>query len=480
MLKDTFGKKWNIKLQSIELMRYLRELAEEIALLRKQLARMLQGIGKEKPISSKPIIVKSAVEKQAAEIPIVEKLAAEKDASVYKSLGKEGNKYDVKAPSAESLGSKLVGDASNKLVNKGVGVLIDETLKFIGKSIGIGGKTGPLLLATAATKELKFIMDDLTELEMAGVAAEQQDNYMERTITISNPSRGIDEVKKLRDEYMELLRTNSEEAGFKTIEVLEAGDTAVKMTGGDINKAIELVRVAEDMTASNPGSTLAESIGALAAAKIGDIEGLKSFRAQVSSEELDNIGFEGIVQQRLKPQFAGGVETHRNSDAGVKAAEEAYQENSKQRSGRVMLENKRKKETRKIDEMRRAQEYRKMDLYEKVKQFRDIDGQHKRLPRKETTAVQSKNRTAMYGNQIYSLPTLTSAGIDQPDNRNIDGQEQQSGIIATSAKSQADSQNTKPNVQNQAFTININGVNKSTNEIMNEMMPKLRLALANA
>ncbi|HWQ30199.1 MAG TPA: hypothetical protein VN549_04340, partial [Negativicutes bacterium] len=57
VLKDTFGKKWSIKLQSIELLRHMREIAKEIGLLRKQLARMLQGL-KTTKIDSRTTICK--------------------------------------------------------------------------------------------------------------------------------------------------------------------------------------------------------------------------------------------------------------------------------------------------------------------------------------------------------------------------------------------------------------------------------------
>ncbi len=443
VLKDAFGKKWSIKLQSIELLRHIQEIGKEIGLLRKQLARMLQGIEEKETSASVPIIVKSTVEGQKKERHLVEthtieKLTVEKNTVVYKSSEKGGNKYDIKTPSGESPESKLVGDVVNNVVSKAAYELFDKAAE---DGIRLVGKIGSSLIGMAASEEIKYIMKDLNELEMTGAVAEQQDLYMERAITKSDPSKGIDEVKKQRNEYMKLLRTNSEEAGFKLIEVLSVGDTAVKIAGGDINKAIELVRVAEDMAASNPGSTLVEAMEAMATAKNGDMEGLKSFGAQVSYEELGNIGFEGIVQQKLKSQFAGGVETHMNTLDGLRTAENAYRENRRQESGRVLLNNKLEKERKEIENIKKAREYRKMDVNQKVEQFKDIDTQHKRLPVRQPVATQSKKQAISHGNN-------------------------------TEVNS--------PNVHNQAFTININGVNRSTNEIMNEMMPKLRLALANA
>lgn len=485
MLKDTFGKKWSIKLQSIELLRYLRDIGAEIRLLRKQPARMLKEIDREKTAIGTSIIMKSTVERHLVETHTIEKLTTEIN-TIDKPFEKGGNKYDIKISSGESPESKLVGDIVKDVVSKGAYELFDNAAKLIGGSISIVGKIGASLLGLGVSEEIKYIMKDMNKLEMAGAVAEQQDLYMERAITISDPSKSIDEIKKQRDEYMKLLRTNSEDAGFKPSEVLNAGEIAVKIADGDIYKAMDLVRVAEGMTVSRPGSTITESIEALAAAKIGDTEGLKSFRAQISTEELANIGFEGVVRQKLKPQFIREIQKHRNSDAGVKAAEEAFQENSEQRSGKVMLENKRRKE---VDQIRRMQEYRQMSLSEKVNHFRqNVDGQHKRVIGKNNMSMQSENKAAI--NEVNELTAekmrrrlvvpAIAAPVQSNSEASVGGNKMVSNQTAANEVLKTNSQNCKSTIQNQTFNININAVKMTIDEIVNEVVPRLKLALSNA
>lgn len=366
VLKDTFGKKWSIKLESVELVQFMQEISKEIGLLRKQMTIIQEVYSSNSSKTNDPVNKSSAVAEQ-------------------KYLYKDKNKYDINSNVDLSMINE-VGDIVDTVVNESASGLFTKVAKALKKPIGVIGKIGSSLLGEAVSEEIKYIMKDMKDIESAGIVAEQQDAYMERAIRVSNPNMDINLVKKQRDEYMKSLRKNSEDAGFKPSEVFDVGESAVKAVGGDIDKAIELVRVAENMTALNAGSTLTEAMEAIMSAENGDLEGLRSFGAQVSSKDL-SLGFDSIVNQKLKVQFAGGIEAHMSTLAGLQTAESAYRENQRQESGRVLL---RSKEEKEIKDIKMARKYRAMDLNEKVMQFKDVDEQHKRISEKKTVDEKHK------------------------------------------------------------------------------------------
>jgi hypothetical protein len=116
---------------------------------------------------------------------------------------------------------------------------------------------------------------------------------------------------------MKQLRDSAAGAGMDSIDVITAGTKAVSIAGGDTKEAMELVKVAQDMAAMNPGKSVAEAMEALAAAKNRETESLKDFNANVSQEDFNKLDFKGIVQQKLKPQFTGGAEALSGTGAGL-------------------------------------------------------------------------------------------------------------------------------------------------------------------
>lgn len=99
---------------------------------------------------------------------------------------------------------------------------------------------------------------------------------------------GGDQAKA--DAYMKELRENANKTPFGTGEVVAAGTRAVQITEGDTKKGMELVKLAEDMAALNPGKTISDAMEALADAKMGEMERLKEFGFKGSKELFDAAG----------------------------------------------------------------------------------------------------------------------------------------------------------------------------------------------
>ncbi len=73
--------------------------------------------------------------------------------------------------------------------------------------------------------------------------------------------------KKKSEAFISKLRKNANATPFETGEVVKAGTRAVQIADGDTRKAMNYVKLAEDMAALNPGKTISDAMEALADAK---------------------------------------------------------------------------------------------------------------------------------------------------------------------------------------------------------------------
>jgi hypothetical protein len=82
---------------------------------------------------------------------------------------------------------------------------------------------------------------------------EQQEIAMKHFIGVNNQGKSDAEVSGMRDSYIKDLRKNADATPFSTSEVIGAGARAVNVMGGDTKGAMDLVKLAGDMAALNPG-----------------------------------------------------------------------------------------------------------------------------------------------------------------------------------------------------------------------------------
>lgn|GEM_PF-1129127 len=172
----------------------------------------------------------------------------------------------------------------------------------------------------------------------SGAELEQQQISMKQVIGASNKGKSDSEVSSMTNSYMKELRDNGASNGFESKDVVQAGTKALGIAGGDTGEAMNLVKMAQDMAALNPGKTAAEAMEALEELRDGGTSKLKSFNMNVSEDDAKNLGLKGVMDQKLKPQFGGGAAKMGQSGAGLFSTIKEKVKNKGQDIGLSMLE----------------------------------------------------------------------------------------------------------------------------------------------
>ena len=97
----------------------------------------------------------------------------------------------------------------------------------------------------------------------SGAELEQQQISMKQVIGANNKGKSDSEVSSMTNSYMKELRDNGASNGFESKDVVQAGTKALGIAGGDTGEAMNLVKMAQDMAALNPGKTAAEAMESL-------------------------------------------------------------------------------------------------------------------------------------------------------------------------------------------------------------------------
>lgn len=169
----------------------------------------------------------------------------------------------------------------------------------------------------------------------AGSKLEQEEVSMKHFIGFQNKGKKGFNVEKATQDYIKQLRHNANTTPFGTNEVISAGRRAVNIMQGDTRQGMELVKLAENMAALNPGKTVMDAMEALADLKQGEAERMKEFGFKFSADdfveasgaekkmkmsdltdEQFNTAYKNIVKTKLNPLFAGGAEKLAQTAAG--------------------------------------------------------------------------------------------------------------------------------------------------------------------
>ncbi|WGZ48076.1 hypothetical protein [Clostridium botulinum] len=178
----------------------------------------------------------------------------------------------------------------------------------------------------------------------AGSRLEQEEVSMKHFIGYQNKGKKGFNVEKATQDYIAQLRHNANVTPFGTNEVISAGRRAVNIMQGDTKGGMELVKLAENMAALNPGKTVMDAMEALADLKQGEAERMKEFGFKFSADdfveasgaskkkdkkgkekkmkmsdltdEQFNTAYGNIVKSKLNPFFAGGAEKLSKTAAG--------------------------------------------------------------------------------------------------------------------------------------------------------------------
>ncbi len=151
----------------------------------------------------------------------------------------------------------------------------------------------------------------------SGMQLEQQQVAMSHFIQATNKGWTGERVQAETNSYIQQLRDNANATPFETGEVIAAGSRAVAISEGDTYSAMRMIELAEDMAAASGGTaSISDAIEALADAKMGEMERLKSFGFKVSAEEFKQKGFEG-VQADLQDFFGGAANKLATTGSGL-------------------------------------------------------------------------------------------------------------------------------------------------------------------
>ena len=204
------------------------------------------------------------------------------------------------------------------------------------KTVALGAALGVVGAATAA-------------IGFAGTAVglgsqlQQQQISMRHFIGVSNAGMDSAALDKMTSDYMEQLQKNANYTPFSQGEVMEAGTRALSVADGDTKKAMEFVKLAEDMAALNPGKTVMDAMEALADANVGEMERLKEFGFKMSADDFKAAGGDLFAMtdskgRSLQGFYAGGAEKLSTSGAGLWSTITGNLESGVQQGGLKMLE----------------------------------------------------------------------------------------------------------------------------------------------
>lgn len=224
--------------------------------------------------------------------------------TIKDNLSKKATKI---AENLKNIGGKIITPAIQpKPSEPKKGFSLGSKLKGLAKSMVI-----PVKLAATFTKTA------LTKAVQSGMELENQKIFLEYSIGAANKDMPEEQIRESAGRYMEALKGNADNSPFQTGEVIQAGTRAVTITGGDTEEAMNLVKLAEDMAAASGGrKTVSDAMEALAAAKQGELEGLKEFNFTVSAEKLASEGFGGVTSD-LNEFFGGAAEKLAQSGSGL-------------------------------------------------------------------------------------------------------------------------------------------------------------------
>ena len=203
---------------------------------------------------------------------------------------------------------------------------IQSTMKSLGKAVA-----KPIVMAKdKATSMIKGISSKLGALAKGiaipltiatagagaaikgGMELEQQQISMRHFMGVGNAGKSDKELDAMSAKYLKDLRNNANVTPFETGEVISAGTRALQIAGGNTKEAMNMVKLAEDMAALNPGKTVGDAMEAIADMNIGEMARLTEFGVKASSKDDPKE-----VQKQLETMYAGGAGKLADSGSGL-------------------------------------------------------------------------------------------------------------------------------------------------------------------
>lgn len=259
----------------------MSSMSKEIASVESRLKRIA---GSSASLKIKPILDESDINAAQAEIEQLKKQLVDitgKNWDIDLDLNGEGELLSARAASGSSSGTVTGAAATGGLLG------------------GIKGAVGAGIAAAgaAATAGIKGIFE----------AGSERQQYM---ATMTHFMGGDTEGAR---SMMNWANQNAGETQFSSSEVMQAASRAITVSNGDVDKAKELVQLAEDMTSLTPGKSVMDAMEALADANMGEFERMNDFGFKGSKDDFDAAGGDMLAVKNqatgktIQETFSGGT-----------------------------------------------------------------------------------------------------------------------------------------------------------------------------
>lgn len=288
--------------------------------LKDNMSATMRGIRREQKTFQKEVRATRKVMESINKKKIKARLDATQANKAFQSLKKNTKYIEARKKLVQVIAVKDIATAKLKKAQ--------SIMKSLGKAIakpvimardkassiikGIGGKLGALAKGVAIP--LSIAAGGAAMALKGGAELEQQQISMKHFMGVGNKGKFDAEIQKMTDSYLKELRNNANATPFETGEVISAGTRALQISGGDTKKAIEKVKLAEDMAALNPGKTISDAMEALADMEMGEYARLTEFGVKATK---DNGDTPKSIQAQLSGMYAGGSEKLSSSATGL-------------------------------------------------------------------------------------------------------------------------------------------------------------------
>ena len=220
------------------------------------------------------------------------------------------------ASSARSLAGKSFSFTVKAITSGAMSAI--NALKSAIKGLSVAGAA---VVIGGATMGLKGAM----EMEQNVISIEHFVKYANtKQVSEGKGSQMSDaDIKKASGDYMSGMRKYADDTSFSTGDVMNAGRRAVNVMSGDLAQADDLVKIAGDMAALNPGKTIMDAMEALADMKTGEMERMKEFGLKISADQFKGLvdkkggddltedesakAYKMVMDQKLRTMFGGGA-----------------------------------------------------------------------------------------------------------------------------------------------------------------------------
>ncbi|MBU5444321.1 hypothetical protein [Paenibacillus sp. MSJ-34] len=256
-------------------------------------------------------------------IPIVTKVRDTASAAIKKITAKVQiirTKVQPFVDSFKSMFSAVKGMA--KFPIKVAAILKDMVSPKLQKIAGVISGIGKMMgnVGAAALKFGSQLAGGIGSALQSGMNLEKQMMSIEHFIGAGGKGLSGDQAKAESQQYVAMLRSHANASPFEADEVMNAGVNALKATGGDSKQAMELVKLAQNMAAVNPGKSLDEAVKTLIDLKTGKGSGdaLKEFGFHAQDGTGGDLsGIKNDKGMSLSEAFAGGTDKFAKTGSGM-------------------------------------------------------------------------------------------------------------------------------------------------------------------